>query len=97
MLPKLFAKKFLGIDIGAASIKMVELEESGNGFVLSNYGEVSVDFSGENEDFLLTQKKTMADFSASEIAEMIQAVLLEAKIKTRQCAFSIPDFSTFFT
>jgi len=97
VLPKLFAKKFLGIDIGAASIKMVELEESGNKFILSNYGEISVDFAGENEDFLSPQKKTMADFSASEIAEMIQAVLLEAKIKTRQCAFSIPDFSTFFT
>jgi type IV pilus assembly protein PilM len=28
---------------------------------------------------------------------MIQTIFSDAKIKTRQCAFSIPDFSTFFT
>ena len=97
VLPKLFAKKFLGIDIGAASIKMVELEDAGNKFALSNYGEIAADFSDDNDDFSSPRKKTMADFSSSEVAEMIQAVLLEAKIKTRQCTLSIPDFSTFFT
>ncbi len=94
MLPKLFAKKFLGIDIGASSIKLVELKESGQGFDLENYGQINADFVEVKSE---PSKKTLTDFSAQEIAEMIQELLSETKIKTRQCAFAIPDFSTFFT
>lgn len=96
MLPKLFSKKFLGIDIGALSLKMVELEEAGDSFSLSNYGQFDVN-SAENSDVPGLNIKTMAELSTQEIAEIIKDILLEAKIKTRHCAFSIPDFSTFFT
>lgn len=96
MLPKLFSKKFLGIDIGTFSLKLVELEAAGARFSLSNYAQFDADF-GEDLGAANPRRKTMAGFSAQESAEIIQAVLSEAKIKTRQCAFSIPDFSTFFT
>lgn len=94
-MPKLFAKKFLGIDIGTSSIKLVELEDGGQSFGLSNYGQIDLALV-ENEKPELS-RNALAAFSSEAIAEMIQAVLAEAKIKTRQCAFSIPDFSAFFT
>lgn len=95
MLPKLFAKKFLGVDIGTSSIRLVELEKSGGGFALSNYGQIDLDRI--ESDMPKLSKRAVSVFSTDEIAEMIQTILINAKIKTRQCAFSIPDFSTFFT
>lgn len=97
MLSRLFAKKFLGIDIGTTSIKMVELEDAGHGLTLANYGQVDLNLVENQESDIEERGRAMADFSAAEIAEMIQAIMAEAKIKTRQCALSIPDFLTFFT
>ena len=93
----MFAKKFLGIDIGTTSIKMVELEDAGHGLTLANYGQVDLNLVENQESDIEERGRAMADFSAAEIAEMIQAIMAEAKIKTRQCALSIPDFLTFFT
>lgn len=94
MLPKLFTKKFLGIDIGTSSIRIAEVEKAGQKFCLSNYGQIDID---DIEGVPKSSSRAMAIFSTDEIAQMIQAILESAKIKTRQCAFSIPDFSTFFT
>lgn len=97
MLSRLFAKKFLGIDIGTTSVKMVELEDAGRGLSLANYGQIDPNLVENQESDIEERGRTMADFSAAEIAEMIRAIMAEAKIKTRQCALSIPDFLTFFT
>lgn len=94
-LPKLFKKRFLGIDIGTSAIRVVELAKQGQKIELTNYGEVKTETF--QEEAFKVAKKGMVFFSAQDIAEIIRAVLDEAKIKTRQCAFSIPDFSTFFT
>lgn len=96
VLPKLFTKKFLGIDIGTSSIRIAEVEKSGQALSLSNFGQIDLD-QIDNGMPKPTGGRAVAIFSADEVAEMIQAVLVGAKIKTRQCAFSIPDFSTFFT
>ena len=94
-LPKLFAKRFLGIDVGTSAVRIVELEKNGRNIKLTNYGEVK---TGNTErETLRVTKKAMAFFSVQEVSEIIKAIMKEAKIKTRQCAFSIPDFSTFFT
>lgn len=95
VLQKLFSKKFLGIDIGTSSIKIVEIEDNGHGFSLSNYGQI--DIGSVESDAADLSKNAAAVFPADEVAQMIQAVLSDAKIRARQCAFSIPDFSTFFT
>lgn len=95
MLPKLFTKKFLGIDVGTASVRIVELERSGRKIGLSNYGGIELDLL--ETDVPKLTGKAMAVFSADEIAEVIRAIISETKIKTKLCAFSIPDFSTFFT
>jgi len=95
VLPKLFTKKYLGIDIGTSSIRIVELEKAGRGFVLSNFGQIDLDQI--ESDIPQLTKQAVTVFSTDEIAEIIQTIIVNAKIKTRQCAFSIPDFSTFFT
>jgi len=95
VLPKLFAKKFLGIDIGTSSIRVVELGGDSRNFVLANYGQIDIDKIETDTPKLL--KKAAIVYSSDDLAEMIRIVLSQAKIKTRQCALSIPDFSTFFT
>ncbi len=84
----------LGIDIGASSVKVVELSRWGGGRTLENYGEIksSAFFqapfrSSSQENFLLS-----SDF----VAKAITAVIKESRIKTKSAVFSIPDFSTFF-
>ncbi len=94
-LPKLFSKRFLGIDIGTSAVRIVELARQGQTFELTNYGEVKTETF--QEEAFKVAKKGMVFFSAQDIGDIIRAILEEAKIKTRNCAFAIPDFSTFFT
>ena len=93
---KLFApKNFLGIDIGTASIKVVELSGQGDKKKLENYGEIDAEAIYEKP--FRSLKKNILLFSSQDIASAIKAIIDEAGIKTRHCIFSIPDFSTFFT
>lgn len=94
-LPKLFAKRFLGIDVGTSAVRLVELEKNGKNIKLTNYGEIKIE--NPQGETLRVAKKAMAFFSVQEVSEIIKTIIGQAKIKTRQCAFSIPDFSTFFT
>ena len=91
----LFPKKFLGIDIGTSFIKIVEVSRFGYRKKLENYGELSAKVLYE-KPFRNFENSTLS-FSTEDTARAISAILKEAKIKTRQAIFSIPDFSTFFT
>lgn len=82
-----FSKKVLGIDIGTASIKVVELSSRGKNKKLENYGEMSLSFV-KNED---------ENTSNNMVASTIAAILNEARIKTKKAIFSIPDFLSFCT
>jgi len=92
---RLRPKKFLGIDIGTSSIKIVEIGKRGHTLILENYGEVKTSLTirkplqtfGKN-DLLLSDQNT---------AKAIQSVCKEAGIQTKEVNFSIPDFCTFFT
>jgi len=88
-------KKSLGIDVGTSSIKMVELSRRGERRKLENYGEISAQMFYQ-KPFRTFEKSTLSLFS-EDISRAIKAVMDEAKIKTRQVVFSIPDFSSFFT
>jgi len=90
-----FTKHCLGIDVGAASIKIVEISSLGRKKKLKNYAEFSISqkdgfttntFEGEN--MLLVSE---------EAARVLEALLKSANIKERNAALSLPDFSTFFT
>lgn len=88
---------FLGVDIGVSLIKIIEISSRRGKVELKNYGQVAVSsiyqkpyqgFKGEEGAFLL---------SSPDISKVIKEILREAKIKTKEATFTIPDFSTFFT
>lgn len=89
------SKKYLGIDIGTSSVKVVELSHTNKGIVLENYGER---VNKVNERDLESGIRKKAFFSSDrEIANSVKEILTEAKIGTREAVFSIPDFMSFFT
>lgn len=88
-------KTFTGIDIGTSSLKIVELSKVGERIKLENYGEMRA-VAFYEEPFRKFHKNTLL-LSAEDIAKAIKGIFQEAKLKSRNCIFSIPDFSTFFT
>ncbi len=92
---KIFPRKIVGIDIGTASIKIVEVSIWGKMKKLNNYGEVKS---------TLVLKKPLLDIKISstiisgDLASLaIKEILDEAGIKTKTAIFSVPDFYTFCT
>jgi len=92
-LKMFFPKKMIGVDIGTASIKIVELSRWGQGKTLENYGEIKSS-SLYKEPFRSVEKGSCL-LSNYFVSRAVRAVLDEAKIKTKAVVFSIPDFSTF--
>jgi len=88
-----FPQKMVGIDIGTASIKIVELSRWGQGKTLENYGEIKSS-SLYKEPFRSVERGSYL-LSNYFVSRAIRAVLDEAKIRTKATIFSIPDFSTF--
>jgi len=94
LFEKLFPKKFLGIDIGISSIKLVEISKWGGGRTLENYGLIEA--KALFKEKIRTFEETTLLVSPTYVSRAIKAVIKEAKIKTKAAIFSIPDFSTFF-
>ncbi len=90
----LFTKKCIGVDIGAASIKLVEVSKFGKKKKLENYAEFQLPPTA-------TSIKTFHGESllllSDEVSEILRAVFKKIKIRERKAVLSIPDFSTFFT
>lgn len=89
------SKKFLGIDIGISSIKVIEVSRKGNKKILENYGEVDTSLT-QGRPFKSYQENTLV-LSDQNIAKAIFSICAEMKTDTKEVNFSIPDFSTFFT
>lgn len=96
-LRSLVSKSFLGIDVGSASLKVVEISgSSSNGKRLENYGQLKTEyFLGRVSDAVSYSKEVF--LSKEMIINALKAVLQEAKIKKRSAFFAIPDYATFFT
>jgi len=88
-----FPQKMVGVDVGTASIKIVEISRWGQGKTLENYGEIKSS-SLYKEPFRSVERGSYL-LSNYFVSRAVRAVLDEAKIKTRGVIFSIPDFSTF--
>lgn len=93
IFPFKIAKRSLGMDIGAYSIKVIELSKFGKRVKLENYAEV---LAPEKRPFR-TFDATAPLISSAEIAKVIKSVLEEAKIETKRAILTIPDYSSFFT
>ena len=91
----LIPQKFLGIDIGTSFIRLVEISSWAGRRNLENYGEMSAEVFYK-KPFRTFEKSTLL-LSTKDISRAIKAIIEEADIKSRQVAFAIPDFSSFFT
>jgi len=86
----------LGIDIGTAAIKIVELEKSGGRFTLKNYGlfelkGTDVQSSGPG------MGQSILKLPDQEIIWGIKELIKKGNIKSTDTVASIPSFSTFTT
>lgn len=89
-----FSKKSLGIDIGASSIKVVELSAFGKKRKLENYVEFQLPIGADSIETF--HGKTLLLLS-DEVSDILQALFKKAAIKQKNAALALPDFSTFFT
>jgi type IV pilus assembly protein PilM len=87
-------KNCLGVDIGTAAIRIVELSQRNDRIKLENYGEASA-LTLYEKPFRTIDKNTLL-LSSQEISKAIKAILQEAKIAERKAIFSIPDFASFY-
>ncbi|OGM99026.1 MAG: hypothetical protein A2915_03655 [Candidatus Yanofskybacteria bacterium RIFCSPLOWO2_01_FULL_41_34] len=86
----------LGIDIGTAAIKIVELEKSGGRFVLKNYGlfelkGTDIQSSGPGVG------QSILKLPDQEIVWGLKGLIKKGNIKATDAIAAIPSFSTFST
>ena len=79
------SKSRLGIDIGTAAIKIVELTKDSNRFTLTNYGMFELESGSE------------AKLDNKQMAEGIKDVLRSSGMTSTDVIASIPSFPTFAT
>ena len=87
------AKSVLGLDIGTASIKLVELGRSGGRHELLNYGIFEL---ADLEGAIETNQAT-AKLQSDGIVAGIRELVKRAKLDSNKVVASIPAFSTFAT
>lgn len=92
---KIRPKKFLGIDVGTSSIRIIEIERRGRITKLGNYGEVKTSVVKETPFRSFTKDALL--ISNKNVAKAIRSICKEAGIQTKEVNFSIPDFCSFFT
>lgn len=88
-------QSYLGVDIGTASIKIVEIVKGKTRPELQNYGVLeSYGHLGRLNDAIQTSSLKIAE---RETAELLKLLLKKLKIKSHQAVASIPTFSSFIT
>lgn len=93
----LFSKKpegIVGIDIGTASVKAIELVRKGTRVRLQNYGMWG---DTQYQSSYRAGNAALVSLRESDVTELLTAVISEAKTVSRTVAFSIPLSSSFFT
>lgn len=85
------AKRALGIDIGTASIKLVELSLDASKTKVETYGEVWGAKGGEEAN------TPIFSLSDEELALMIVELIKATKARPKNATMSVPIFSSFIT
>jgi len=88
-------KSFLGVDIGASAIKLVELEKKDERYELKNYAIYSLEEYLKKNEYKVSSKSLK--ISNEEVAEIIKKSIKEAKIESKDACFSIPICFSFST
>ncbi len=89
------AKTHLGVDIGAAAIKLVELEKKEGRYKLKNYAIFSIGDYFKRKTGSLTMGSM--EVTNQQMAEMLKETISVANIKCKRTHLSIPVYSSFST
>lgn len=89
------SRSHLGIDIGNAAIKIVELAAAKEGPRLVNYGELKT--LGYLRQLRESSQNVVMSTPENVIAGRIRQILEAAGVRTRQASMSIPLYSSFFS
>lgn len=87
-------QRYLGIDIGTSSIKIVELSKVQDTFRLENYGEIK--FS-EKEAPMEVYQQSPLKMLDEDVAALLKKIMTDMNISATQAAFALPVFSSFST
>ncbi len=91
-------KTRIGIDIGTAALKIVELTKEANRFRLTNYGLFELEPGSEALNVATQSSKGgVTRLSDQDIVWGIKTLLQKTQIKSRDAVASIPSFPTFAT
>ncbi len=91
VLPNKGAGAYVGVDIGASFVKVVQLHKKGNKAVLDTYGEIAL---GPIAGLEVGQATNLP---VDKLVEGIKDLFAEAKVTSRDIVFSIPLTSTLLT
>ncbi|MBI3627130.1 MAG: type IV pilus assembly protein PilM [Candidatus Sungbacteria bacterium] len=99
-LPKLGSvfgrsRSIVGIDIGDASVKVVQLKKDQERAVLETYGELKTDRYLKKSEGMLGGG--VLRFIDADIASMISDVISESNVTAKEAVVSIPSTSSFVT
>ncbi len=90
-------KNYLGIDISASAVKIVELEKNDNRHNLKNYAIFSLEkYLKDKEKEQEIDPETLK-IPNEEMADIIKRTIKEAKIKSKDIYLSVPVYSSFYT
>lgn len=89
-------KSKLGVDIGTAAIKIVELEKTGGRFVLKNYGLFELKGT-DIKSYESGTGQSILKLPDQEIVWGLKELIKKGGIKSTDAIASIPSFSTFTT
>ncbi len=88
-------KSFLGVDIGASAVKLVELKKQDQRYELKNYAIFSLEEYLKKNDYKVSSRSLK--ISNEEVAGIIKKSIKEAKIESKDAYFSIPICFSFST
>ena len=88
-------KSYLGIDIGASAVKMVQLEKDEERYKLKNYAIYSLKGQLKRNNYQVGIES--AKIPVREMAKIIKELLEEAGIDLKEAYLSVPVYSSFST
>src|SRR3989344_2013395 len=87
--------RHVGVDIGTASVKVVELAKDGSTIALETYGELEA--YGYLRKLQESVQLSSLKMLESDVAGMIKELFSAARVRGKRASMAIPVFSSFFS